>query len=131
MTYFREGDKQIDVLLRGAAEERARISFLKDLAIPTRSGKAVPLTQIADIEYGLEDGIVWRRNRLPTITVRADVDGRRAGARRDHAIDPQLDADPREAAARLPDRGRRRDRGFGEGPEVDRRRRAAARSSSC
>ena len=34
-------------------------------------GQGVPLAQIADIAYGLEDGIIWRRDRLPTITVRA------------------------------------------------------------
>jgi multidrug efflux pump len=75
VTYLRERDKQIEVLLRGAADERAKMSFLKDLAIPTRGGRAVPITQIAQIEYELEDGIIWRRNRLPTITVRADVRG--------------------------------------------------------
>ncbi len=79
VTYFREKDKQIDIVLRGAAEERARISFLKDLAIPTRGGKAVPITQIAEIKYDLEDGIVWRRNRLPTIIVRSDVAGNAQG----------------------------------------------------
>ena len=75
VTYYRERDKQIEVLLRGAADERAKMSFLKDLAIPTRGGRAVPITQIAEIRYELEDGIIWRRNRLPTITVRADVLG--------------------------------------------------------
>ncbi len=75
VTYFRERDRQIEVLLRGAADERARMSFLKDLAIPSRNGRAVPITQIAQIRYELEDGIVWRRNRLPTITVRSDVRG--------------------------------------------------------
>jgi multidrug efflux pump len=75
VTYYREADKLIEVVSRGAADERARMSFLKDLAIPTRGGKAVPITQIADIDYALEDGVVWRRNRLPTITVRADVRG--------------------------------------------------------
>jgi 3,4-dihydroxy-2-butanone 4-phosphate synthase len=75
VTYYRERDKQVEVVLRGATDERARMSFLKDLAIPARNGRAVPITQIADIEYDLEDGIVWRRNRLPTITVRSDVQG--------------------------------------------------------
>ena len=37
--------------------------------------RAVPITQIADIRYEQEDGIIWRRDRLPTITVRADVKG--------------------------------------------------------
>ena len=92
VTYYRERDKQIEVLLRGAADERARMSFLKDLAIPSRNGKAVPITQIADIRYDLEDGIVWRRDRLPTITVRSDVRGDAQGPdvaqRIDRALQP-------------------------------------------
>ncbi len=90
VTYFRERDKLIEVLLRGPMEERARLSFLKDLAIPTKSGSAVPLSQIADIEYGLEDGVIWRRNRQPTITVRADVVGDAQGVDVTRQIDPEL-----------------------------------------
>ena len=74
-TAFREQDKTIDVLLRGAPDERVNLSYLRDLAVPTRSGKSVPLSQVADIDYGLEEGVIWRRNRLPTITVRANVYG--------------------------------------------------------
>ena len=74
-TTYREDDKLIDVLIRGSDVERQQLSFLKDLAIPTRSGKSVALSQIADIRYGLEEGIIWRRDRLPTITVRAHVYG--------------------------------------------------------
>ena len=91
VTSYRERDKQIEVILRGAAEERARISFLKDLAIPTRGGKAVPITQIAEIEYGQEDGLVWRRNRLPTITVRSDLKGDAQGPDVANAIRPAVD----------------------------------------
>jgi len=90
VTYFRERDKQIEVLLRGAADERARMSFLPDLAIPSRNGKAVPITQIADIRYELEDGIVWRRDRLPTITVRSDVVGDAQGPDVAKRIDREL-----------------------------------------
>jgi multidrug efflux pump len=75
VTYFRERDRNIEVLLRGAGEERARLSYLQDLAVPTRSGKAVPLAQVANIAYAFEDGVIWRRNRLPTVTVRANVYG--------------------------------------------------------
>ncbi len=90
VTQFRERDKLIDVVLRGAAEERARVSFLKDLAIPTKSGKPVPITQLADIRYELEEGVVWRRNRLPTITVRSDVRGDAQGPDVANRIDPKL-----------------------------------------
>src|SRR5439155_19314501 len=92
VTYFRERDKQIEVLLRGAAEERAKMSFLRDLAIPSRNGKAVPISQIADIRYELEEGIVWRRNRLPTVTVRSDVKGDAQGPDVTARLNPQLDA---------------------------------------
>lgn len=74
-TTFREADKSIDVLLRGAPQERVNLSYLRDLAVPTRSGKSVPLAQVADIDYGFEEGVIWRRNRLPTVTVRANVYG--------------------------------------------------------
>lgn len=74
-TYYRERDKLVAVLLRGAAPEREKLSHLRDLAIPTRAGKTVPLSQIANISYDFEPGIIWRRNRLPTITVRANLYG--------------------------------------------------------
>ena len=90
VTYYREQDKQVEVVLRGAADERARMSFLKDLAIPAKNGRAVPITQIADIRYELEDGIVWRRNRLPTITVRSDVRGDAQGPDVAKRIDREL-----------------------------------------
>jgi multidrug efflux pump len=92
VTYVRERDKQIEVLLRGAASERARLTFLKDLALPTRNGKAVPITQIADIRYEQEDGILWRRDRLPTVTVRGDVLGNAQGPDVAKRIDPKLAA---------------------------------------
>ena len=41
--------------------------------VPTRSGRSVPITQIARISYDFEEGIIWRRDRLPTMTVRADI----------------------------------------------------------
>jgi multidrug efflux pump len=75
VTYYRERDKLIDVVMRGAPDERAKLSYLQDLAVPTRAGKSVPLSQIATITYELEDGVIWRRNRLPTVTVRANVYG--------------------------------------------------------
>ncbi len=90
VTRYREGDRQLEVILRGTADERARMSFLKDLAIPSRNGRAVPITQIAEISYGLEDGIIWRRDRFPTITVRSDVRGDAQGPTVAKRIDPQL-----------------------------------------
>jgi multidrug efflux pump len=73
VTAYRERDKQIDVIARGAREERAYMSLLKDLAVPIGNGRTVPLAQIADISYGFEQGVYWRRDRLPAITVRSDL----------------------------------------------------------
>ncbi|MFM9884858.1 MAG: efflux RND transporter permease subunit [Burkholderiales bacterium] len=75
VTQYRERDQSIDVLLRGAPTERIRLSLLSELSVPTRAGKSVPLAQIARIHYEMEDGVIWRRDRLPTITVRANVYG--------------------------------------------------------
>jgi len=91
VTNYRDGDKLIDVVVRGVPAERAALSSLKDLAIPSKNGKAVPITQIADIRYEQEEGIVWRRSRLPTITVRADLKGNAQGPDVASRIEPRLD----------------------------------------
>jgi multidrug efflux pump len=72
-TFFRERDKLVEVLIRGPDNERARLSLLENLSVPTRAGRAVPLTQIANVKYEFEEGVIWRRDRLPTITVRSDI----------------------------------------------------------
>ena len=70
---YREGNRQIGMLLRGPDGERARLDMLGSLAIPTESGKSVSLSQVARLEHVFEDGIIWHRDRLPTVTVRADI----------------------------------------------------------
>jgi multidrug efflux pump len=70
---YREGNELIEVLLRGAGDERSRLDMLGSLAVPTASGQSVSLSQVATLEYAFEDGIVWHRDRLPTVTVRADI----------------------------------------------------------
>ena len=75
VTNYREGTKIIDVVLRGAPEDRNGLARLSDLAVPTRSGKSVPLSQIAHINPVFEPGLIWHRDRQPTITVRANLYG--------------------------------------------------------
>ncbi len=70
---YREGNELIEILLRGTDNERANLDLLDSLSVPVDSGASVPLSQIATLEYTMEDGIIWHRNRLPTITVRADI----------------------------------------------------------
>jgi len=73
---YREGNRQIEILVRGTAAEREQLELLGSLAMPTPSGRAIPLSQIATLTYSFENGIIWHRNRLPTVTIRADsMDG--------------------------------------------------------
>ncbi len=88
---YRERDQLIGVLLRGPAAERAQLSLLQSLAMPTAFGKSVQLGHIATIEYGFEEGIIWRRDRLPTVTVRADIEGSLQPASVNAQINPTLD----------------------------------------
>jgi len=91
VTSYREGQKTIDVVLRGDRQERARLSALPDLAVPTRSGNSVPLNQIARLNYSFESGLVWRRDRQPTITVRGNLYGTTQPATIVAALHPQID----------------------------------------
>ncbi|MDP3814754.1 efflux RND transporter permease subunit [Pseudomonas sp.] len=75
VSQFREGNELIEILLRGTLNERQELGLLPSLAVPTDSGKSVPLAQVATLEYGFEEGVIWHRNRQPTVTVRADVYG--------------------------------------------------------
>jgi multidrug efflux pump subunit AcrB len=72
-TQVRSGIYLVDVLVRASAEQRMSLSTIRTLQVPLPNGQTVPLSQIASVEYGQEYPIVWRRDRLPTVTVQADV----------------------------------------------------------
>ena len=71
-TQLREGDRMVDVVLRAPLAERGALGELGDLTIVTAQG-SVPLAQIARLEPVMEEPILWRRNREPFLTVRAEV----------------------------------------------------------
>ncbi|MFN4164032.1 MAG: efflux RND transporter permease subunit [Ferrovibrio sp.] len=93
VTQYREGRELIDVVARAEADERLSLNGLKDINVAgADSSRPVPLGQVAEVSYGLEEGIIWRRDRQPVITVRADiVDGIQAPVV-SMQIQPQLDA---------------------------------------
>jgi len=99
VSYYREDNELIEILLRGDARERQDLSQLPSLAIPTNNGRSVALSQVATLEYGFEEGIIWRRNRLPTVTVRADIYDDSLPATLVKQISPTLDP----VRAQLPD----------------------------
>jgi multidrug efflux pump subunit AcrB len=70
---YREGDKLIDIVLRQPLEERNAITDIANAYLPTASGKAIPLTQIAKASFTWEPGVMWRENRDYAITVQSDI----------------------------------------------------------
>ncbi|WP_426141285.1 efflux RND transporter permease subunit [Pseudomonas sp. DWP3-1-2] len=90
VSQYREDDELIEILLRGTADERQQLGALASLAVPTDNGASVALSQVATLEYGFEEGIIWHRNRLPTVTVRADIYGKEQPATLVQQIMPTL-----------------------------------------
>jgi multidrug efflux pump subunit AcrB len=73
VTQVRDSTYLVDVVARAFEEERATLDTLRSLRLATPNGGSVPLAQIASLSYTLEPPLIWRRARLPTITVQADV----------------------------------------------------------
>ena len=73
ITQYREHDQLIDIVARTTDVERGDLSRLKDINVHVGGGRFVPLSQVARIRYEAEDGLIWRRDRLTTITVRSDI----------------------------------------------------------
>lgn len=70
---FYQQDKTVGIVFRIDAQDRENLAKVKELPIYIGNGKFVPLEQIAKISYDGEDGLIWRYNLKPTITVQADV----------------------------------------------------------
>jgi multidrug efflux pump len=98
VTEFREGNERIDLVARGTAFERGRLSRLPNLMINTKSGQSVPLSQVATISSEFEEGVIWRRNRVPSLTVRAHITGHVQAP----VVSGQIEAKIAEIRANLP-----------------------------
>ena len=70
---YREGDKLIEIVLRQPQSERDTLTDLAQAHVPTASGKAVPLLQIANPVLGWEPGVMWREGRQYAVTVQSDI----------------------------------------------------------
>lgn len=99
VSQYREDDELIEILLRGTEQERHELGSLASLSVPTNNGGNVALSQVATLEYGFEEGIIWHRNRLPNVTVRADIYGKEQPATLVKQILPTLE----DVRAQLPD----------------------------
>ncbi|MDK4740314.1 efflux RND transporter permease subunit (plasmid) [Rhizobium sp. CB3060] len=74
-TQIRDDIYLIDVIGRAQTAERGSIETLQNLQLPASNGKAVPLSAVATFRYELEQPTIWRRARIPTITIKAGVTG--------------------------------------------------------
>ena len=98
VTQVRDSIYLIDVVARAEQTQRTSLELLRSLQISLPNGRVVPLRQIASFDYTEEYPIVWRRNRVPTLTVQADVVPGVLPATAVQAVQPRID----KLAATLP-----------------------------
>jgi multidrug efflux pump len=73
ITQVRDDIYLVDVVVRANDEQRVSLDTLANLQVPIPGGRTVPLSQFATFEFGQTQPLVWRRDRVPTLTVQADV----------------------------------------------------------
>jgi multidrug efflux pump len=73
VTQVRDNIYLINVITRAQDEQRVSLSTLRGLQLPLPNGRTVPLSQVATFDFEQEFPLVWRRQRVPTLTVQADV----------------------------------------------------------
>jgi len=98
LSQLREREDLIDIVARAVPAERLDLDTLKDVNLFTRQGTVVPLSAVAQVNYVLEEPVLWRRNRDMAITVRADVKDGEQGVSVTQSIRPLL----KPIEARLP-----------------------------
>jgi len=73
ITQVRDNIYLVDVIARAQDEQRISLSTLQGLQLPLPNGRTVPMSQVASFDFVQEYPLVWRRQRVPTLTVQADV----------------------------------------------------------
>jgi multidrug efflux pump subunit AcrB len=73
ITQVRDDIYLIPVIARALDEQRSSLSTLRALQLPLPNGRTVPLSQVATFDFKQEYPLIWRRQRVPTLTVLADV----------------------------------------------------------
>jgi multidrug efflux pump subunit AcrB len=98
VTRMRDGIYLIDVVARAGAADRVSLDTLSTLQVPVPGGRTVALSQFATFSYDQEQPLVWRRDRVPTLTVLADV----TGDALPEAVDDELEDGIAALSAELP-----------------------------
>nr|WP_314985701.1 efflux RND transporter permease subunit [uncultured Pantoea sp.] len=98
VTTLRDRNRLIDVVLRSNDTERQNTDTLEGLMITNASGQKIPLRQVAALNWGVDDPVIWRRQRLSYITVQTDI----APGQRAESVSLQLAPDVAALRASLP-----------------------------
>lgn len=72
VTQVRDSIYLIDVMVRAESSERMSLETIRSLKISLPNGKSVPVSELASVDYEQDLPLVWRRDRLPTLTVQAE-----------------------------------------------------------
>ncbi len=75
VTQIRDDIYLVDVVARAKGGERASVDTLQNLQLPGSGGTSVPLAAVASVDFALEQPTIWRRARLPTVTLKISVLG--------------------------------------------------------
>jgi multidrug efflux pump len=73
VTTVRDGDRLVDVVVKGIQADRTSVATIGNLQLRTGDGRTVPLRQVANVDYGFEEPVIWHRQGKPMIVVQADV----------------------------------------------------------
>ena len=115
VTQVRDDIYLVNVVARATDEQSVSLDSLRNLQVPLPGGQTVPLSQFASFEYDQEFPLIWRRDRVPTLTVQAAIVGDKvAGGRSYFAV--AGDREPQKNSSSLIRRGRGRD--GGREPEI-------------
>jgi multidrug efflux pump subunit AcrB len=98
VTQVRDDIYLIKVLGRATAAERGSIETLRDLQLTGSGGQAIPLAAVATLRYQMEQPTIWRRSRLPTITLQAGI----VDATQPKTVVDQLAPEVRRFSEKLP-----------------------------
>src|SRR5262245_31521326 len=73
ITQVRDDIYLVDVVVRATDEQRVSLATLRTVQVPLPNGRTVPLNQFATFEFEQDYPLIWRRDRVPTLTVQADI----------------------------------------------------------
>ncbi|MCQ2992117.1 efflux RND transporter permease subunit [Pseudomonas tremae] len=73
VTEVREGIRTVQVVARSAGDTRLDPAKIMDFTLSGANGQRIPLSQVGSVDVRMEEPVMRRRDRMPTITVRGDI----------------------------------------------------------